>query len=166
MINTFKRVALICCLLQPAALLAVEDGASTAANANLPCEGATEVDIAGKTLTVELANDQLTRSYGLRFREGLGYDCGMLYVFKNNQRRVFTMNHTEMPLDIAFITAGGVIAELATMTTGAVRYTSSSQAMYVLEVNAGWFEENNLQPGSQIGFKQGTALQPLASLND
>ena len=169
MINTMKRVALICCLLQPAVLLAEEnasDDAATETNieAALPCMGTTKVDIADKSLTVELAKDLRARRLGLMFREGLGADCGMLYLFKDTQRRMFSMRNTAMPLDIAFISPTGIISELATMEIGNSNYQSAAEVMYVLEVNAGWFEENNLQPGSRMSFKMDDAMQPLSSL--
>ena len=166
MINTIKRVALICCLLQPAILIAEESATDAADSANLPCAGKTTVAIENNALTVEIAKDPRDRHFGLMFREALGADCGMLYLYENSQRRIFTMRNTAMPLDVAFITADGIVTELATMDIDDGLYASSTEARYVLEVNAGWFQENNLQPGSQISFNTGDALQPLSSLAD
>lgn len=152
--QTLVYVALVCLLIQPTASMAESE----------PCKGSSMLDIETKSLTVEVAGDERSRRYGLMFRKSIGENCGMLFVFPNNRPRIFTMRNTLFPLDIAFITKDGTIAEVKTMQPGVDRYPSSVDVVYALEVNAGWFEKNNLAAGNQIMFKTGDNLKPLSSL--
>lgn len=148
-------LALICFLIQPNISSAEAE----------PCKGSSVLDIANNSLTVEVAGDERSRRYGLMFRKTMGENCGMLFVYQNNRPRTFTMRNTLIALDIAFITEDGTISEVKTMQPGVDHYQSTVDATYALEVNAGWFEKNNLAVGTQIKFKTGEALQPLSSLS-
>ena len=88
---------------------------------------------------------------GLMFRESLDEDCGMLFVFSESSEKSFHMNHTQIPLDIAFINASGIIESIKELQPlNPVPVYSDAEVLYALEVNRGWFAENNVNIGDQI----------------
>ena len=88
---------------------------------------------------------------GLMFRENLDEDCGMLFVFSESSEKSFHMNHTQIPLDIAFINASGIIESIKELKPlNPVPVYSDAEVLYALEVNRGWFAENNVNVGDQI----------------
>ena len=88
---------------------------------------------------------------GLMFRENLDEDCGMLFVFSESSEKSFHMNHTQIPLDIAFINASGIIESIKELKPlNPVPVYSDADVLYALEVNRGWFTENNVNIGDQI----------------
>ena len=88
---------------------------------------------------------------GLMFRESLDEDCGMLFVFSESSEKSFHMNHTHIPLDIAFINASGIIESIKELKPlNPVPVYSDADVLYALEVNRGWFTENNVNVGDQI----------------
>jgi hypothetical protein len=63
------------------------------------------------------------------------------------------MRNTPLALDIAFVDGSGTIINIETMQPNDDENTfSSSPAMYALEMEAGWFEANGVEPGARIGF--------------
>ena len=88
---------------------------------------------------------------GLMFRESLDEDCGMLFVFSESSEKSFHMNHTQIPLDIAFINASGIVESIKELQPlNPVPVYSDAEVLYALEVNRGWFAENNVNVGDQI----------------
>ena len=88
---------------------------------------------------------------GLMFRESLDEDCGMLFVFSESSEKSFHMNHTQIPLDIAFINASGIVESIKELQPlNPVPVYSDAEVLYALEVNRGWFAENNVNIGDQI----------------
>lgn len=105
-----------------------------------------------KTVTVEIADTDETRNKGLMFRKELARNAGMLFVFSDSRKRSFWMKNTYIPLDIAYIDDGGIINEIYTMKPldYSIIYNSIKPARFALEVNAGWFKDNNISAGSKI----------------
>ena len=88
---------------------------------------------------------------GLMFRESLDEDCGMLFVFSESSEKSFHMNHTQIPLDIAFINESGIVESIKELKPlNPVPVYSDAEVLYALEVNRGWFAENNVNVGDQI----------------
>ena len=119
----------------------------------ISCQHHPTVHIANKTLFVELADTPEKRSTGLMFRTHLDENTGMLFIFTNEQKRSFWMKNTLLPLDMIFIDSNLKIVDIHTAfpcTEKCIPYTSQEKAMYVLEVNKGFSETNNLQIGNTI----------------
>lgn len=119
------------------------------------CEGANadtrELVVDGKSVTVEIADEPVERNLGLMYRDSLGKDRGMLFVYPDEQNRSFWMKDTKIPLTIAYLDAKGVIVHLADMRpldTSSV--PSGKPAMYALEMNQGWFAEHDVQVGDVV----------------
>ena len=54
-------------------------------------------------LKIEIPITPAEFKLGLMFRENLDENSGMLFVFNESSEKSFHMNHTKIPLDIAFI---------------------------------------------------------------
>lgn len=102
--------------------------------------------------SVEIARsvDEIER--GLMYRNELCYKCGMLFVFPVSRQQSFWMKNTKISLDIIFIDENGIILNIAKNTTpfSTESIFSVGSAKYVLEVNAGFSEKNNLKKGDKI----------------
>lgn len=111
-------------------------------------------------LRVELADTELKRSTGLMNRKRLPINQGMLFDFKSPRPLSFWMSNTYIPLSVAFIDNEGVIGQIENMHPLTTRaHTSSKPFRYALEVNAGWFSENQVGLGSSVGLPQDTGAQ-------
>lgn len=138
-------VATVCILFMPAKNVAASDGT---AQDQLPT---IDVSINNIPLSVELAITGQQRYMGLSFRESMPDGAGMLFVYPAERALTFTMRNTLIPLSIAFISSDMVINEIHDMNVGPGQLFDSEQvAMFALEVNQGWFKENDIKPGDRI----------------
>lgn len=109
------------------------------------------IQVAGHPVTVEIADTPELRERGLMHRDSLPEDHGMLFVYPESRILSFWMVNTRIPLDIAFIDRNGVIVDLQTMEPRSDElHVSSQEAMYALEMEAGWFEDHEVQVGDQV----------------
>jgi uncharacterized membrane protein (UPF0127 family) len=102
-------------------------------------------------LFIEVADTPLKREYGLMDRKTLANNHGMLFKFPQSQKLGFWMRDTYIPLDIAFIDDNGRISQIERMyplSTRSIR--SNKECKYALEVNAGWFKDNDIGVGDKI----------------
>jgi uncharacterized membrane protein (UPF0127 family) len=111
-----------------------------------------ELQVAGRTVTVELALTHDEQMLGLMHRAHLDPEAGMLFIFKDDQPRTFWMKDTLIPLDIIFLEADGTVQNVARgepMVEVPGVY-SVGPARMVLELNAGWCAEHGLKAGDRI----------------
>ena len=109
--------------------------------------------IRDRKIYLEVAADPAGRSAGLMFRDSLGKDHGMLFIFPRQEEVSFWMKNTYIPLDIAFIDASGEIVRTAEMKPLDETSVPSTQPVkYALEVNAGYFERHSIGPGDRVYF--------------
>lgn len=105
-------------------------------------------------INVEIADDNEERSKGLMFREVLEETAGMFFVFENEDYRTFWMKNTVIPLDIIFIDKNFRIVDIKyaepCKQDPCKLYRSAKPAKYVLEVNAGFTEKNNIKIDDKI----------------
>lgn len=115
------------------------------------------ITVGTKKITVEIAEtpDQLQR--GLMFRNGLGENEGMLFLFKNEETRFFWMKNTLIDLSIGFFDKNKNLIDIQEMKSGKniadsalPSYGSASPAMYALEMNRGWFDKNKIKLGAKL----------------
>jgi uncharacterized membrane protein (UPF0127 family) len=106
------------------------------------------------SLRVEIASTDRQRELGLMFREQLGEDEGMLFLFEEERRNSFWMRNTLIPLDMLFIAADwtviGVVENATPLTDDPRRVPGLSQ--YVLEVNAGFAAKHGLGAGTKVRY--------------
>jgi len=102
-------------------------------------------------LDLEIPSTPEAFSAGLMFRESLGKDSGMLFIFKEAGEKSFHMTNTTIPLDIAFINEDGIIESIKELKPlDETHVFSDAKVLYAIEVNRGWFTENNVQVGDKV----------------
>lgn len=120
-----------------------------------------------KRLFVEIADDHYKRAYGLMDRKSLGRNSGMLFRFPEQENLHFWMANTYIPLDIAFLDDDGKILQIESMSPLSTRKISSCKpCKYALEVNRGWFRDNNIRVGNYIGGVGISDLNKIAQMSD
>lgn len=111
----------------------------------------TQMTIAGKPFTLEMAIDPKDQERGLMFRQSMGDDEGMIFVFPNAAPRAFWMKNTTLPLDIAYLDAGGRVLNIPRLVPRDLSSVpSAGPAKYAIELNAGTAEKIGLKPGDRI----------------
>jgi len=107
--------------------------------------------IKGKTIKVEVARTEKEQEKGLMFRERLGKDEGMLFVYEREERLSFWMKNTRLSLSIAFIDKGGRIVDIQDMEPFSLEtHRSAYPARYAQEMNRGWFAREGLKVGDLV----------------
>ncbi len=110
------------------------------------------LQLAGRSVTVELAFDDAARARGMMHRTHLDPDAGMLFVFPEPRPQRFWMRNTLIPLDICFLDSDGTLQNVARGLPGVEEpgYHSARPARMVLELNAGWCEAHGVKPGDKV----------------
>lgn len=107
-----------------------------------------------KKLYVKVADTPEKREIGLMGKKNLPENQGMFFKFPTAHRLRFWMKNTYIPLDIAFLDNDGEILQIESMYPLSTRaITSNYICKYALEVNAGWFDKNEVKPGHYIKGK-------------
>lgn len=105
---------------------------------------------------VEVAATLDERQRGLMFRKELAEDAGMLFLFGRDVQTGFWMRNTYLPLDIAYIGADRRVIEIKQgKPLDETPLTPGEKYLYVLEVNAGWFERHGMGPGAMVTLPGG-----------
>ncbi len=106
-------------------------------------------------LQVEIPNNIRDFNLGLMFRESLDINSGMLFIFDEVAEQSFHMTETKIPLDIAFITEEGIIESIKELEPYEESpIASDGEVICALEVNRGWFAENNVEVGDEIDIDE------------
>lgn len=125
-------------------------GGSDAPTVVLQPEGQPQVRV-----RVELARTNEERTRGLMFRESLGADAGMLFLYEEESVHRFWMRNTLIPLDMIFISGDhrvvGVVANAEPQTDTLRQVGQPSQ--FVLEVNAGFAAAHAITAGTLVEFR-------------
>ena len=115
-----------------------------------------EITINNRTITAEVADTFAKRSKGLMFRESLGENEGMLFVFDNEDYHSFWMLNTRIPLDIIWISKDKEIVhierDVKPCDETCPNYVPTEKALYVLEVNANYTLRNNIEIVDKVLF--------------
>ena len=79
----------------------------------------------------------------------------MLFDFEKTVNAAFQMRDTLIPLSIAFISEENTIVDILDMQPLAAElYYSDEPYRYAIEVNQGFFRENQIQTGDRIEFRE------------
>lgn len=112
------------------------------------------VELNEKRFSIEIADNSLERQKGLMFRENLCTECGMLFIFKEDQPLKFWMKNTPIPLDIIFINSKKEVIGIHHATPCKEEkceiYSSKEDGKYVLEVNTNTFDESIIGKKAKI----------------
>jgi uncharacterized membrane protein (UPF0127 family) len=108
-------------------------------------------------LNVEIADTSQEIMTGLMYREYLGQDEGMLFIFHDDSLRSFWMKNTLIPLDMIFINSSLDIVHIVEgaepcKTPSCPTYSSVLPAMYVVEANSGFSKRQEIKVGQRISL--------------
>ena len=100
-------------------------------------------------LSLDIADNEQKRSYGLMNREYMKPNSGMLFIWKDSQIRSFWMKNTHFNLDLFFFNNHGEIIEIYKNARAfdKTNIKSKEKVKYVLEMNAG---EQNFKIGNKL----------------
>jgi len=75
----------------------------------------------------------------------------MLFIFEEGSNPCFWMKDTTIPLSLAFIDKENKIVKIVDMTPlSLIEHCSGQPVNLALEVNQGWFQQNNIRVGEKI----------------
>jgi uncharacterized membrane protein (UPF0127 family) len=107
-------------------------------------------------LKVEVASTPGERAQGLMFRETLGEEEGMVFIFEQPARHGFWMRNTLIPLDIVWISEKQEVVEIQTVfpceKDPCPVFSPDKDALYVLETNAGLMNKWNVKEGTVVSL--------------
>lgn len=117
------------------------------------------IKVDDQVLEVQIADTQPRRVRGLMFQNELPYDQGMLFVFDSPGIYSLWMLNMQFPLDMIWFDENGNVVHieqnvlpcktaLETMTCTAT--SSDKNALYVLEVTAGFVQKFNVTEDSKL----------------
>ncbi len=117
-----------------------------------------KVCVREQCFTVELAQTPQELARGLQFYPSLDSDSGMFFIFPQNGTPTFWMKNTLVALDIIWINEAKQIVHV---TPGALPcredpcpvFRPSREARYVLEINAGLAQKQNINIGDEVRFE-------------
>lgn len=109
-------------------------------------------------VTAEVALSLVEISTGMMFREAMAEEDGMLFVFGQPHQTGFYMKNTKVPLSVAYIDPEGMILEINDLEplNEEPVMAKSSNVLYVLEMNQGWFDRHKVGVGAAIATERGT----------
>lgn len=153
----FSRVR----FLRVAALLSIAlltgCGRAEADKAKVPktAEDRFAIKIGERTVQMQIAALPGEMEKGLMFREKMGADEGMLFIYGSPQQMGFWMRNTKLPLDIGFISPEGELREIYPLHPLDERTVKSRdrRLQFALEMNQGWFKQNGVKPGAKLDLK-------------
>lgn len=108
------------------------------------------------SIDIEIADDDLQTQRGLMYRRTLKQDRGMLFIFPDEEERSFWMKNTLISLDIMYLNTNKEIVSISENTPPKSEESIWSElpAKYVLEVNAGFVGQYQIQVGNKMTFKR------------
>jgi len=100
-------------------------------------------------LFLEVADTFQKRKYGLMNREYIKPNSGMLFIWKDLEKRTFWMKNTYFDLDLFFLGKEGQVLEIYrnAKAFNEDQISSKEKAMFVLELNAG---KHQIKIGDQL----------------
>jgi len=108
-------------------------------------------------IDAEIADTSTEIEKGLMYREILGENEGMLFIFDREKETSFWMKNTLIPLDMIFLNENKEIVHIVENakpcnSSDCVLYPSGVPVKYVIEVNSGFVEENGIEVGDKVEF--------------
>ena len=105
---------------------------------------------------IEIASSEQKREQGLMYRDSLGQNQGMLFIFPQAEIQAFWMKNTRMPLDIIYI---GPDQKIVSIAANAQPYDETSlpsegPAQYVLEIAGGSCAELGISTGDVVSWTE------------
>lgn len=109
-----------------------------------------EIFVSNAKLNVEIADTSEKMTLGLSGRKTLGENNGMLFLYNEPGTYSIWMKDMKFSIDIIWIGENGKIVDLTksvTPETYPKTFSSKEPVKYVVEVNSGWCDKNNIKIG-------------------
>ena len=105
-------------------------------------------------VAVEIASTEQDRETGLMYRNHLGANDGMVFLFTHPQPLQFWMKNTEIPLDMIFADGKKVVVGTVERAEPYSEQLLSvdGDSQYVLEVNGGFCAQHGIKAGDHLQF--------------
>ncbi|MGE5308237.1 MAG: DUF192 domain-containing protein [Deltaproteobacteria bacterium] len=109
-------------------------------------------------MKADVAADEASRARGLMYREKLGENEGMLFVFETAGTYAFWMKNMRIPLDFIWITpdlrVGALNKDVPPCGVGdCTSFGPVLPVRYVLEVEAGFIAKHHIALGDKISIR-------------
>lgn len=111
------------------------------------------------TLTLQIANTEEQREFGLMNVTKLFPHNGMIFVFDRDEHQEFWMKNTLVPLDMVWVDASGTVTTVAADVPASTRATPETalarrrgRGIYVVELRAGEAAADGLAPGAHLSL--------------
>ena len=113
------------------------------------------VRVGERTVSMQLAVSTEEMEKGLMYRQSLGVNEGMLFVYAAPTHMSFWMRNCVFPQNIGFFDASGALKETYDMYPHDEHPVASHarDLQFALEMNQGWFARNGLKSGAQLDLK-------------
>ena len=135
---------LFCALLFASAVASAKD-------VPLPRQPTIPLKGGGQAIQAEVVASDETRQRGLMFRETMGKNDGMLFVFTERAYHSMWMRNTPLPLSVAFMDDAGKILSIHDMQPfSETNHMAAGPAKFALEMNLGWFVTHKVNVGDRI----------------
>jgi hypothetical protein len=136
-------------------LLILIISSSFSVRSNIKDSSLAQVIINDNIIYVEVPKTSAERFKGLGEREFLAENQGMLFVFEQKQKPGFVMRKMKFPLDFIWINDNKIVeitqnAPIPDPDQELRVYYPQSEVNYVLEVNAGYTEQHNIEIGDKV----------------
>lgn len=105
-------------------------------------------------IDIELARTDEERATGLMYRRSMEETQGMLFIFDEPAQQSFYMKNTYLSLDIVYVDGNKEIVSIQKYATPLSEESlpSYKDAMYVVEVMAGFIDRHKIVYGDKIAF--------------
>jgi len=113
------------------------------------------ISVGGVNLLVDIADEPSEQAQGLSGRDLMAENKGMLFIFPESLIPSFWMKDMRFPLDMLWVDASGTIIAITKNIppeTYPNIFSPPSPILYVLEVNSGWSDRNNIKVGDMMFF--------------
>ncbi len=109
----------------------------------------------GLYISAEVADNRPAIQTGLMYREAIGQDEGMLFVFDREDKHIFWMKNVNFPLDMIWLDRSYRVVHIERNvplcnSDPCTLYMPSRSAKYVLEMKAGLSSTNKINIGDAM----------------
>ncbi len=111
------------------------------------------VNVGGVHLTASVANTQSSRTRGLSNVHSIGPNEGKLFIFEEEDYHAIWAKDMNFAIDIVWINNNGTVVDFAQNVmpdSYPKSFTPKYPASKVIEVNAGWVEQQKIKVGDQM----------------
>lgn len=109
-----------------------------------------------KEYAFDISSTNEDRVRGLSGRDIMCYQCGMIFVFEEEQTLRFWMKEMKFDIDIIYLDRNKKVVDIYSNVKKELYpevYNSSSKAMYAIEFNAGVVSKLNIKKGDILLFE-------------